>query len=245
MTTSKPSVLVLSLSDPTRDPRVYRQLRFLSGTCDLAFAGLAPPESSEITYFPITRGRGNRGVALGRLLAGAFGSLYWSDPTVVTAWAVLRDHQPDLIVSNDLSTLPLAVRLGARHGGRVLFDAHEYYPRRLDDRLFFRLFVQRYYDFLCRRYLPRVDGMTTVCGGIAREYQRVYGVESQVITNAPFFADLEPGPVRPERVQMVHHGGLNPSRKLVTMFSLLDHLPERFRLDLLLVNNHRKYFRKI
>ncbi len=36
------------------------------------------------------------------------------------------------------------------------------------------MLYQPYWDDICRRYLPRIDAMITVCQGIADEYARVY-----------------------------------------------------------------------
>jgi hypothetical protein len=52
------------------------------------------------------------------------------------------------------------------------------------------VFFQRYNDYLCRTYLPRADGMLTVCKSIADEYRANYGVVSEVLMNAPPFCDL-------------------------------------------------------
>ena len=44
---------------------------------------------------------------------------------------------------------------------------------------------------------------------------------------------------------MIYHGAVHPSRKTKDMISLMDHLDDRFHLDLMLVKNNSRYFRKL
>jgi hypothetical protein len=87
--------------------------------------------------------------------------------------------------------------------------------------------------------------MTTVCQGIADEYEKNYGCKCTVITNAGFYEDLSAKPLLDGRVRMIHHGGVNPSRKIENMLELMNQLDERFRLDLMLVDNGSSYYRKL
>src|SRR5207245_1295708 len=75
---------------------------------------------------------------------------------------------------------------------KVLFDAHEYSPAEFEESWQWRLFFQRYNEYLCRRYLPLADAATTVCEGIAEEYRRTIGVRMTVIHNALPYQDLQP-----------------------------------------------------
>jgi len=151
----------------------------------------------------------------------------------------------DLIIANDITALPIAVRLAKANGAKVILDAHEYTPRDFDDIWAFRMFVQDYWDGICRTFLPMVDAMFTVCEGLAHEYHRNYGVPCDVLTNAPFFEDLRPTPVEQNHVRMIHHGGLHPSRRLEQMIYLMDALDERFTLDFMLIENDRAYMEKL
>ena len=49
----------------------------------------------------------------------------------------------DVILANDAEVLPLAARLAREQGARLVFDAHEYAPRELEDNLKWRIFFQR------------------------------------------------------------------------------------------------------
>jgi hypothetical protein len=174
-----------------------------------------------------------------------FEQYYWSTPKTKNALVKLNNIKFDLIIANDSDTLPLAAKLAYQNKAKLIFDAHEYEPRHFDDRWLFRFFFQKYRDYLFREYLPKVDAMTVVCEGISQEYEKVYGYKSSVLTNAPFYQDLEPSSVDTKTIKMVHHGGINPSRKIENMIYLMDLLDERFSLDLMLMPNQPKYLAKL
>jgi glycosyltransferase involved in cell wall biosynthesis len=144
-------------------------------------------------------------------------------------------------LANDIDTLPLALKLSK--GRKVIFDAHEYAPREFEDSLFWRIFFQRYKTFLCRVYIPRVSGMTTVCQGIADTYKKETGIEPMVVTNAPDFEDIGPNLLLEEgrNIRLVYHGGAMPSRKIENMIRMMDFLDGRFELNLILTVSDHHY----
>lgn len=244
---SAATVVVLSFSDLSRDPRVHRQLSFLADRYRVIAVGYADPRIRGVEFIPVSRGRKGRvekAVAALQLLTGQYEAYYWRQARVRMAAEALRGIEADLYIANDLDTLPLALRVA--RGAKVIFDAHEYSPRQFEDRWRFRLFFQRYATDLCRAYIPRVDAMMTVGPEIARRYEQDTGVRPTVVTNAPHYEDLEPQPVAPDgTVRLVHHGGANPTRRIENMIRALDHLGEGYALDLLLVGGPRGYRKRL
>jgi hypothetical protein len=151
----------------------------------------------------------------------------------------------DLIIANDIESLPLAIRIA--RGARVIFDAHEYSPREFEEALLWRIFFRKYICYLCNTYIPRVDGMMTVCQGIADAYEADTGLRPVVVTNAPYYADLQPGlkgnGTRP--IRMVHHGIANASRKIEYMIRMMEHMDPRFDLSLILVDSTPGYLNRL
>ncbi|HEX7050666.1 MAG TPA: glycosyltransferase [Longimicrobiales bacterium] len=239
--------LVLAFSDLGRDPRVHRQIRFLTDRFDVLAAGYADPQIPGVEFLPVTRTRKSYPARLRsavQLLTGQYGRFYWEQPRVRSVLSALDGRSVDVVLANDIETLPLALRLA--RGAAVVFDAHEYAPRQFEDRLLFRLFFQGFATALCREYIPQVDGMMTVGEAIARQYERDTGVRAIVVTNAPDHEDLEPGPPDPAgRIRLVHHGGATPSRKIERMIQMMDYLDERFGLDLVLVGGPKWYRAKL
>jgi hypothetical protein len=160
---------------------------------------------------------------------------YWTSREIVFAFRALENVSAHVVVANDLDALPLALRVA--RGAPVVFDAHEYSPREYDDDRWFRIYRRPFRTYLCRTYIPQTAAMTTVCEGIAVEYERLTGVRPAVVTNAP---DYEPtlapsvttGPGR--RLRLVHHGVATPVRKIELMIQVMDLLDqERFELSLM------------
>ena len=189
------TILVISYSNLATDPRVNRQIRWLSEFYHVIAAGLGDPgvpgvRFISLSHIPPKKSFLARGKSALQILAGRFEHHYWRLPATVKGLAVLAGVQADLILANDIEALPLAVRLAGDNP--VIFDAHEYAPRQFDNSLRWRVFLQPYRTYLCRAYIPRTAAMFTVCQGIADQYHRDTGVTPVVLTNAPEYHDIQP-----------------------------------------------------
>ncbi|HEX7117797.1 MAG TPA: glycosyltransferase [Longimicrobiales bacterium] len=237
------TALILSFSDLGRDPRVHRQIRFLAGMHRVIAVGYADPQVEGVTFIRVERGRKDaigKVIAALQLIARRYERYYWRQARVRSALEALADVRADVVIANDIDALPLAVRLA--RGAKVIYDAHEYAPRQFENRRLFRWFFQSYVTHLCRTYIPRADAMMTVGQEIAKRYEAETGVRPVVVTNAPDYADLEPGAVAPGgRIRLVHHGRATPSRRLEKMIRAMDLLDERFELDFLLFGGSERY----
>jgi glycosyltransferase involved in cell wall biosynthesis len=234
-------VLVFSFTDHARDPRVHRQLQALTERHEPISAGFGPPlldvdfvdlrpESSSLAA------RANSAVGLARMLARRFEAAYWGNRVVRRAVARLESMPFDVVVSNDVETLPLALRLAAARP--VVFDAHEYYPEHFADR-WWQLTLGVHLGYLCRTYIPRASSMITVSPGIARRYREELGVDPTVVMNLPERVELEPSPVS-SPVRLVHHGAADRRRHLETMIEAMGLVEGEFTLDFALVGDPRE-----
>ena len=238
---ARPRILALTASDLARDPRVARQRGVLRECGDAWSAGLAAPTDGGtfVRLLPRPRTPLRRARLLAQLLLRAHASCAAS--CYQLAPDATRPAKWDLVVANDVDTLPLAFQLAGERTP-VLLDAHEYAPREFEDRLYWRVLQQPHKTWLCRAYLPRVHGFMTVCDGIADEYARVFGVaRPAVVPNAPPRQPGAPRPTAPGRIRLVHHGLASRSRKIETMIDLMRHLDRRFTLDLMLVSSEPGY----
>jgi glycosyltransferase involved in cell wall biosynthesis len=236
------SVLILSYSDLRRDPRVDRQIRTLAGYHEIVTCGFGerPDAVSRHVEVPlIPRRIASKALAAAQLRLGMAEKFYWSQNRVRFTQEALRGQTFDLILANELDTLPVALAMA--HGAPVLFDAHEYAPLEYEDRWFWKFFFASYRHKLCGQFMRQAAMTTTVCEGIAERYAAEYGVRVEVITNA---APLHELPVRhtdPARIRMVHHGLSIPSRRTDLMIELMRHLDERYTLDLVLLPGVASY----
>ena len=207
-------------------------VRTLAATFRVTTLGLAEFADSgvESVVLPpaIVRSRLQR---LVMLKLGRFEALLWS-PELRQLAQSLRARDYNLVVTHDVDLLPMAVAVGG--AGKVLFDAREFYPRHFDDSRTWRFFYQPLNQYLCSTYLPRCDRMITVSEGFARAYEESFGIRPLVVESLPPFFDLQPQPTAPDRVRIVHHGNATRPRRIEGMIRVMDHLPDRFSLDLFL-----------
>ena len=234
---SQQKLLIISLTDARRDPRVFRQTLAMRRHFEVTVASLRNPEIEGVHFFPVTHiparhilERAWRATTLLAGFSGPFLSRFRVLPKSVTGLPKF-----DLVLINDAETLPLGFSLA--DNAPVVFDAHEYYPRQYDNLLYWRVFHKRHITRICKSYIPRCAAMTTVCEGIAQEYHRQFGTLPLVIHSGPEFQQLEPKPAKPGRIRLIHHGSAAPGRNLETMIELMGLLDERFTLDFMLVKN--------
>lgn len=245
---TKPHILILSFSPLAKDPRVLRQAAFLHGALRVSAAGYGAPPAHCNDFIPIAPPGTNalfKALQAARLKLNRFEAYYWAQPHVRDAWEKLQGVSCDLVLANDLASLPLAACLADKHGAGLLLDAHEYEPRHFEGDPVFDFFFRPLWDHVARRHLGAVDAMTTVCDGIAGLYSREYGIRPTVITNAPFHDAAPPSPVRADAIRMIHHGICTKFRGIEAMVELVSRLDERFSLDLMLVAVDPAYFSRV
>jgi glycosyltransferase involved in cell wall biosynthesis len=247
-------ILILSFSPIARDPRVLRQLRALRSSHELVVAGFAttPEADRAIPLVPIGKRRTSfawKLLALLTLLCGLYRVHYWFQLEFPRrALRQLKASSFDLVLANDVNTLPLAFRLAA--GVPVYLDAHEFSPAEFSS-LIWRLSIGRFYDWICRRLLRKVNTMSTVCSGLSELYGRTYGRKADLIVfNVPPLQQQLTAPTFEmqrlhQRIRLVHHGSAEPERRLEMMVAMLDLLDHRFSLDLFLVGSESQYARSL
>lgn len=233
----KKRILILTLSDLRYDARVRRQVQALKDDYSVTLAGFNGEFSNDyelITLSPTPLTFWRKAIASVFLIVSAYN----------TAHRILHNYLPllkkkthhrkfDLIIANDIETLPLAFSL--QPNPLVFFDAHEYAPRHFEDKLMWRIFFKSFNIWLCKKYLKLTAAMTTVSNGLAKEYQKHFYVEPVVIPNANNYFELQPSPVVHDRIRLVHVGIATPSRKLELMIDMMNFLDGRFTLDLYLL----------
>lgn len=231
-------ILVLVFSNLKHDARVTRQVNFLRKENHVTVVCF---DADEATNTSIIRIKQTELTPLRKMLLGL--SLLTKQFTL--AYKLFHDYgylvdqlastHFDLIIANDIDALPLAFKLKKK--GKVIFDAHEYAPRHFENNKVWKIFFQPFNIYLCKKYIPQIDGMLTVGKGLAQEYEKNFGRKPLVITNATRYHDLEPSTLEQSKIRLIHHGIANPSRRLDLMIDMMEHLDERFTLDLILMTS--------
>jgi len=229
-------VLILVYNDLIHDARVRRQINFLKDDYKLTVVCFNAPEDLGVEVIKIRRirpGLIQKAVTAFLLLTRFFEAAHHTLYDFPALRQQLKSRSFDLIIANDIETLPLAIRI--KKNEKILFDAHEFAPRHFEDKLSWRIFFQAFNKYLCRKYLPLADSMITIGEGLAKEYAKHYPVHPVVITNANYYFELSPNPPDPENIRLIHHGAANPSRQLEIMIEMMDYVDKRFTLDLMLL----------
>jgi hypothetical protein len=238
MSTDRPRLLILVLSDIRRDPRVLKQVklfrdRYAVTTCSF---GEAPEGVTDhISLGAEARGWPNDRVGL---LLRRYDHVYWHLPAVQAAREALAGREFDAVIANDLNTVPLAAEVRSRAGFHA--DLHEYAPAEKDNELAWRLLVAPYQRHLLRRYAVRARSLTTVSQGIADAYRRNFGLDCRVVANAAPYRDAEPRPVSTP-MRAIFTGAAQAARHVDLMVEAMRHVPGRMALDLYLMPNEPAY----
>jgi glycosyltransferase involved in cell wall biosynthesis len=137
-------------------------------------------------------------------------------------------YRPTVFVAHDLPLLPVACRLAARSGAKVVYDSHELYSEQS-----FSVWEQRRWSIIEARYISKCDVVITVNQSIASALERKYSVRGvQVIYNAERAGDL---PVRSRHLHerlglalknkiLLFQGGLSEGRSLDVLVAAMQHV---------------------
>ena len=232
-----PRILCVSFSPIHADARVLRQLEVLRQHGEVTTVGYGPAPEGVARHVEVPEDAASlpqtpAGVA--KLALHLHKSVELRSPAERAVKRETIDSGPyDLVVANDARALPLA--FAAAQGAPVYADMHEWAAEERATVLVWRVLVGPYMEYLCQKYLPHVAALTSVSPGLAALYTEHYGVEHEVVRNAPDLQDLEPTSVDPERIRLVHSGTADPERNILELIEAVDRLGERFTLDLFLL----------
>ena len=229
-------ILILVFSNLKHDARVMRQINFLKKNYALTVCcfDIWPSDDYEVIIIP------NQKLTFFRKCISAVNLLlkrYSAANNILHPYKeylrkAIAGQDFDLIIANDVETLPLAFGINGNRS-KVYFDAHEYAPRQFEDRLYWRIFFQGFNTYFCKTYIPHVSGMCTVNQGIANEYEKNFGIKPIIITNASKYVDITPKLKENYPIKLVHHGIFTLSRQPDLMIDLIKLLDDRFTLDLI------------
>ena len=153
--------------------------------------------------------------------------------TILKFLEAYPEHRPQLVLCHDYFTAEVALEVGQRAGAPVSVDCHEYALGQYmhDERWvrWHRPVVKALQDCL----YARVDGMTTVCEGIAELITSEHALKepARVVRSVPFYS-AQPFRATGDVITVLYHGEIFPTRMLhVAVRSLHLWRPE-FRLVL-------------
>ncbi len=95
----------------------------------------------------------------------------------------------DLLLANDLDTLPANFLVSRLKRKPLVYDSHEFFTEVPE--LVHRPKVRRIWEWMERQMVPKLTSAYTVCGSIAKIYTEKYGVPFSVVRNLPVTTDLK------------------------------------------------------
>ena len=178
-------VCMVCESDIIRDPRPRRLIEILKGKYRLTAIGLEATEIDgvEVLSYPYAKKRNAKEEQeLENNVAKKDYMKLVRIPNRLVIEKYLQEREFDIIFCHDLLLLPFVVE--NKKEAKIIFDAREYYPRQMESNERWKRLFAGFNDYLCQTYLKQVDYMYSVSEGIAKEYEKNYGVKCDVIISA-------------------------------------------------------------
>lgn len=233
--------LVMCYSPVPNDARISKQIRWLENAgyaVDVLSRGPEHPDATGRAFRIGEESRRSRLVAFALMPASVRFKM-----TVLRHLPVgeLQGQTYDLIIVNDHHLLPWAVdAIPAMARGPVVLDLHELYSNNGTD-LVYKLLIAPYDDWLLGFIGDSVfTHYQTVAEGIADIYRDQYGVPRPgVIRNVAPYEEMEPSPVDPERIRLIHHGYAAAERGIDIMLDAMLEADERFSLEMMVLGDDR------
>lgn len=238
----KPRLLILSFSPIAADARVLKQVEALRERFVLTTLGYGPAPVGVDRHVQLPDDRVYWRYDRRAIVTRRFRQAYWTNPAVAFVTKALTGEEFDIVLADDIDTVGAALSLRPLRG--VHADLHEYAPRQKDDNLRWRVFVAPFVRWMCRQFLPETKSVTTVGSGIAREYERRFGVHAKVVTNSAPYAVLTPTSVGTP-IRLVHSGACLPGRGLDQIVDAVAKTAADVTLDLYLMPNDPGYLERL
>ncbi len=148
---------------------------------------------------------------------------------------LLLTRKSNLLVSNDLDTLPANFLVHRIKRIPLVYDSHEYYTETPE--LINRPFVQGIWKWIEGRIFPRLEDTITVNESIAGLFEKKYGKRPAVVRNIPRSAGVvvkksrtELGLPEDQRIVLVQGAGINIQRGSEEAIDAIQHVPNAILL---------------
>ena len=249
------TVLIISYSPLHTDPRIIRQIQALKQDYKIATIGYTQIKDNFIIYYPVKKPDKNSFIKkLFNFLSFLFNYKFYESRSLernLDIKNVLAKNiiTPDVIIANDWNGLYLASELKRYNNWsvKIYYDAHEYSPND-NISIIWRLFFRPVVVNTLKKCKKDIDIMSTVCDGIAREYEKFFKFPEgfvRIITNATEYNNnLKPTKIGGgDIIRIIHHGGALKKRKLELMIKMMEYLESnRYELTFMLVQSEPVYY---
>jgi len=248
------TILIISYSPLHTDPRILRQIQALKNDYEIATIGFTRINDDSIIYYPLKLSKKSLSQKLFFLLLLIFNrNMYIKNslkemlnPDKMLSYNIKR---PDVIIANDWDGLYTASVLKSKYSWKtnIYFDAHEYSPNQFSASIKWRLLRKPIIVDTLKKCKDDITVMSTVCDGIAKEYENFFGFRNgfiKIVTNAAEYQNnLKPNEIQGNKIRLIHHGGATRERKLELMIKMMQYLnKDKYELTFMLVHSDNKYY---
>ncbi len=118
----------------------------------------------------------------------------------------------DVLLSNDLDSLTANFLASKLRNKVLVYDSHEYFTEVPE--LINRPRIQKIWEKLEQKMLPKIKYAYTVCDSIAKVYIEKYGTNFRVVRNLPTAKNVSVGKSENENKTILYQGAVNVARGL-------------------------------
>jgi hypothetical protein len=242
------TVLILSKSELESDPRILKQIDALGDEFKVVTCGYTKSnvgsvhQELDVLKRGVDTSTGGKIIHVLNLFLHRFSTIYWTSD-LNKAYQELVTLSPDVIVANEIATLPLALKIKQSTGARIYCDLHEYYFVDKGSWWYSRI-ASKYKKWLAQCF-SQVDHFTTINPGVIDLYKKEFGINCDLLDNACEFFDLQPVKTNPDKIRLITHGASIRPRKLELMIEVASLLDDRFTLDMYLMPSDLEYVEEL
>jgi glycosyltransferase involved in cell wall biosynthesis len=205
---SKGSIVCLVINDLATDQRMQRICSTLSHAgYSVTLVGRKLPDSPDLSD------QSFRQVRLQCFINKGF--LFYAEYNIrLCLWLLFNWF--DVVCAVDLDTIIPAWLLARMKGGKVVYDAHEWFPECPE--IVDRPWVYRFWTWVERTFIVRVDAVYTVSRSIADIFSRKYGIKVGLVRNMPQKSEIN---TTTKGDYILYQGALNTGRGLEPLISAM------------------------
>lgn len=232
---SKPPKLVLAVTnDLATDIRVQKIAQTLNGMgFSVTMAGRKLPQSLPFLC---------KGIASKRFsLWFKKGALFYANYNIRLFFHLMFNHY-DVIVANDLDTLPACFIASKLKQKAIVYDSHEYFTEVPE--LINRPRIQKIWEVIEKSMVPKLKHCYTVSPGIAKIYHEKYGNNFKLVRNLPpktnnkISTDTPVLPFAANVPFVIYQGAINLGRGVEEAIKAMKHVEN---LQLVIAGDGDKY----
>ena len=134
----------------------------------------------------------------------------------------LLGHHFDVLLANDLDTLPANILASGIKRKPIVYDSHEYFTEVPE--LIGRPGTKRIWEWIEGKLVPHVHEAITVCKSIAAIYTEKYKIHFHVVRNLPVARKVYSIKEEGHLPAIMYQGSLNPGRGLECCIRAMKHI---------------------